>query len=836
MPGVGVQQGSTRRFVGSGEDGLNGANGHADGAPYGSARCERERLQALAGYRIVGTPPDPEFDAVVRLAASVAQMPIAAASFVDGRREWIKAQAGLELEHVEGRDSFGRAVVESGAPLIVEDAMSDERWSGHPWVAGAPGIRFYAAVPLLAPGGLAIGAVAVLDTEPHDSGERLIEQLQLLADVLMPHLERRREEAMVQSLTLVVGYDGRIQRASSAWRSALGWAPEELAGRRVEDLVHPDDVGRTRARTQRVVAGHRTGGFENRYRTRNGTYRWLLWQSHLVPHEKRFYAVAKDITDRKRDELALRESEARYRLLAENSTDLIMGHELDGRMTYVSSAAEAMTGWRPDELVGRDTYSALIHPGDHERVRKVHDRILERLQPDRITYRMKRKDGGWVWVDTITRIVRDQRSRPVGLQSSTRDVSETRRAVEALEAAREHFRRAFDDAPIGMAIITLDGGFERVNRALCELFGYSEDELLAKSAVEIIHPDDRGGEQRLVDDLLIGDRRSFAIEKRHVNRDCQPVWARVTVSVMRDDPEAEPKLLAHIEDVSKVRRHAEELHAAREAAESANRAKSEFLSRMSHELRTPLNAVLGFAQLLEQDELDECQSESVNRIIKGGQHLLELVNDVLDISSIEAGQLPIATERVATGEVVHETLELLMPLADERAIRIECDLPDIDIAVRGNRQRLKQVLLNLVSNAIKYSPEGSPVKVQIARTGDMRARIDVIDSGPGIPAEQLEKAFTPFERLGASARVEGTGLGLPVSRNLVQAMGGTIEVASSSAGSTFSVELPLAGGTAEPIRRVITPGSTNGNGRGHMNGHRRLLYIEDNLSNVELIA
>ena len=467
-----------------------------------------------------------------------------------------------------------------------------------------------------------------------------------------------------------------------------------------------------------------------------------------------------------------------------------------------------MTGWRPDELVGQDAYEVLIHPGDHERLREVHARILERLQPDRATYRMLRKDGGFIWVDTITRIVRDQRSRPVGLQSSTRDVTETRRAVEALEAAREHFRRAFDDAPIGMAIVTLDGGFERVNRALCELFGYSEEELLAMSAVEMIHRDDRGGEQRLVDELLIGDRRSFALEKRHVNRDGEPVWARVTVSVMRDAPEAEPKLLAHIEDVSKVRRHSEELHAARETAESANQAKSEFLSRMSHELRTPLNAVLGFAQLLQQDELDECQAESVKRIIKGGQHLLELVNDVLDISSIEAGQLPIATERVATGEVVHETLELLTPLADERSIKIECDLPEADVIVRGNRQRLKQVLLNLVSNAIKYSPEGSPVRVEIERTDDMRARIDVVDSGPGIPDELLERAFTPFERLGASARVEGTGLGLPVSRNLVQAMGGTIEVKSSASGSTFSVDLPLAGSSGEPVRRVIATGSS----------------------------
>src|SRR3954451_12045077 len=214
MAGVELKQGGIRRFGASEAVETNRTNGGDV-----SARCERERLQALAGYRIVGTPADPEFDSVARLAASMAQMPIAAASFVDGRREWIKAQAGPGLEHVEGRDSFGRAVVESGAPLIVEDATTDARWKSHPWVVGDPGIRFYAAVPLLAPGGLAIGTVAVLDTEPHKSSERLIEQLEMLADVLMPHLEHRREESMVQSLTLVVGYDGRIQRASSAWRS-----------------------------------------------------------------------------------------------------------------------------------------------------------------------------------------------------------------------------------------------------------------------------------------------------------------------------------------------------------------------------------------------------------------------------------------------------------------------------------------------------------------------------------------------------------------------------------------------------------------------------------------
>src|SRR4051794_19659459 len=176
MAGVELKQGGIRRFGASEAVETNRTNGGDV-----SARCERERLQALAGYRIVGTPSDPEFDAVARLAASMARMPIAVASFVDGRREWIKAQSGPGLDHVEGRDSFGRAVVESGAPLVIEDTETDERWSTHPWVLGDPRIRFYAAVPLLAPGGLAIGAVAVLDTEPHESSDHLIEQLRMLA-------------------------------------------------------------------------------------------------------------------------------------------------------------------------------------------------------------------------------------------------------------------------------------------------------------------------------------------------------------------------------------------------------------------------------------------------------------------------------------------------------------------------------------------------------------------------------------------------------------------------------------------------------------------------------
>ncbi|MEA2443819.1 MAG: hypothetical protein QOJ12_1111, partial [Thermoleophilales bacterium] len=364
---------------------------------------------------------------------------------------------------------------------------------------------------------------------------------------------------------------------------------------------------------------------------------------------------------------------------------------------------------------------------------------------------------------------------------------------------------------------------------------YSEEELLHTAAVDLIHPDDRGGEDRLVRELLEGKRRTFAMEKRHMHKSGRLVWARVSMSITREVPGSdERRLLVHTEDISERRRAAEELLRAREEAERANRAKSEFLSRMSHELRTPLNAVLGFAQLLESDDLSDEQRASVTRILSGGYHLLNLVNDVLDMSAIEAGHLPISTERVAVGAVVRSTIDLMAPLADQRSIRTRADLPADDVAVLANEQRLKQVLLNLVSNAVKYSRSDADVTVAVERAGANRVRIHVIDAGHGIPAEKLERAFLPFERLGDRREVEGTGLGLPLSRNLVQAMGGTLTVQSGSAGSTFTVELPLAEGGLEANRRGGT--ATQGTGAAVPAGRpRRVLYIEDNPSNIALI-
>ena len=273
---------------------------------------------------------------------------------------------------------------------------------------------------------------------------------------------------------------------------------------------------------------------------------------------------------------------------------------------------------------------------------------------------------------------------------------------------------------------------------------------------------------------------------------------------------------------------------AREAAEAANRSKSEFLSRMSHELRTPLNAVLGFAQLLELDALEPSQRESVSHILKGGRHLLDLINEVLDITRIETGNFSLSPEPVHAGDVVGDVVDLMRPLAQHHGISMTADealaCPSFVVA---DAQRLRQILLNLVSNAVKYNRVGGSVTIGCEEVGD-DLRITVADTGAGIDAESLPRLFTPFERLGAEhTDIEGTGVGLALSRRLAEVMGGTLDVESVvGRGSRFWIQLPRAAdpmpddAELAPVEPVATGDETPG---------RKVLYIEDNLSNVRLV-
>jgi signal transduction histidine kinase/CheY-like chemotaxis protein len=274
---------------------------------------------------------------------------------------------------------------------------------------------------------------------------------------------------------------------------------------------------------------------------------------------------------------------------------------------------------------------------------------------------------------------------------------------------------------------------------------------------------------------------------------------------------------------------------AKNEADKANLAKSEFLSRMSHELRTPLNAILGFSQLLQQADLAPGDQESVRYIYRGGRHLLELINEVLDLARIEAGHMQVSIEPVSTAEALNEACDLVRPIATERKIEVKKPpVSEREWIVMADRQRLKQVILNLLGNALKYNRDNGEVTVSYEEMPSARLRISITDTGPGITPEKRRRLFIPFDRLGAEdSSVEGTGLGLALSKRLTEAMGGTIGCESEfGRGSTFWIEFPLA------VNMGIVE-ATNGHDapppRAVADKRAHLLYIEDNASNLTLV-
>ncbi|PDT10952.1 ATP-binding protein [Rhizobium sp. M1] len=277
-----------------------------------------------------------------------------------------------------------------------------------------------------------------------------------------------------------------------------------------------------------------------------------------------------------------------------------------------------------------------------------------------------------------------------------------------------------------------------------------------------------------------------------LRKDGSRFWSHVVVTALHDETGRLRGFSKITRDITERKQFEEALLAAREDAVRASNAKSEFLSRMSHELRTPLNSVLGFAQLLEMDLTDADSRESVAQILRAGRHLLSLIDEVLDMARIEAGRMDLAVEAQLVAEVIEEAVSLARPLCGKQQIRIEVAEAEPDLTALADRRRLLQVLLNLLSNAVKYNRPRGSVTVSHQALED-RIRIEVSDTGPGIPAERVGRLFTPFDRLGAERiSQEGTGLGLALSRHLIDAMGGTLGFSNRAGGATFHVDLPRA--------------------------------------------
>jgi PAS domain S-box-containing protein len=508
---------------------------------------------------------------------------------------------------------------------------------------------------------------------------------------------------------------------------------------------------------------------------------------------------------------------------------------LDERFLRVNASFCKMVGYSNDELRQRTaediTFADDIQPG-----RQLAQSLLDGTARFTGDKRYVHKNGEVLWVSRTASIIRNEQGEPRHFLLMVEDISERKASEAALEKSRGELQAALqanqlimDNSQDVICTIDANGCFLSVNAACEELWGHRPEELIGREYISLVHPEDRVKSK----DVEMGLRETGKVTD-FVNRYLRKDGSTVDVLWSASWSEKDGIVFCVAHDVTDRARIEKALREAKEEADRANHAKSDFLSRMSHELRTPLNSILGFGQLLDRQSPTETQRPRIRYILSAGRHLLNLINEVLDISRIEAGTLQLSVEPVCVGEAIREALDLMRPLAAERSILLEANCPaDTALYVLADRQRLKQVLLNLLSNAVKYTGMEGSVTVSVD-AGTDGTRISVRDTGAGIPVEKLARLFTPFDRLGAEqSTVEGTGLGLALCQRLIQAMQGMIGVNSTLGnGSTFWMELPQAQSPLKTLPATAISGMLGTRGEEES---RRILYIEDNFSNVTLV-
>ncbi|MET0863330.1 MAG: PAS domain-containing protein, partial [Nakamurella sp.] len=551
--------------------------------------------------------------------------------------------------------------------------------------------------------------------------------------------------------------------------------------------------------------------FRLRYRiTRRGDNieRWIDARGAATRHNGRVVRIGgalADVTELVQAATEAAAAQVFQQAVFNASPDIIAVWDfVTGSSLWTNRSVPALLGYNEQDIAEMSTVRrSLVLAEDMDRFEHALQAARDAGTDDvvQVDYRMVQKDGGTRWFSQRSApVARDDLGRVSRIVGIVRDTSDEKAAEAALQESEARFRQLAESIDVAFVLRRLDPpAFLYVSPGYQKIYGYdpmAEGEDPIATIRRIVHPEDWDRMQTSYwAKARVGSAAQSEFRIRRANGEIR--WIRATSAPVVDPDGVVRRTASTGEDITD-RKLAE---AAQRSAENLSRAttlKAEFLSRMSHELRTPLNAVLGFGQLLELDELNEMQLDAVQHILRGGRHLVRLVDDILDITQIHGGNLELAIQVVGIDELLAECLQQAVPAALDRGVTLHYDAADVN--VHADPSRLAQVVSNLLSNAITYNKPAGRVDLRCAATAGGQLQIMVTDTGVGIGTQDLPRLFLPFDRMDAAASgINGTGLGLTLSRDLMTAMGGTLSaVSQEGVGSTFTITIPLAG----PIRSI----------------------------------
>lgn len=852
---------------------------------------EPQRVEALKRYEILDTVPEASFDDLVHLAARLCQVPIVLISLVDPRRQWFKATVGITACETPRDLAFSAHAILQHEIMEVPDTLADERFATNPLVTGEPFIRFYAGTPLVDADGYALGTLCVIDRVPRRLTPEHTRALTALGRQVLSQLELRlRNRQLAQSLITqqqfesiqarclfafdhaidgiaILDQAGRYTHVNQAYAAIYGYDPAELIGKSWKDLYTPDWVAKIeevffpmlmeRGRWHGETIGRNKIGdtvFTEislaLFPEQNKKDNWLLWTCRDQPAQK---AARNGILD----------AQARLLAVLDAATEVsIIAMDLEGAITVFNRGAEWMLAYNAGEILGKHTPVVLHLPSEIEsRGRELSARFgrpvegfdvlveeARRGTHEEREWTYVRKDGQHIPVTLLVTAMRDASGYITGYLGIAKDLTETKEAEAALRASEERYQVAVRGSSDGIwdwNILTHEMYF---SPRFKELLGYDDHEVenVFASLSSRLHPDDEHGLTAAVDAHLT-KRTPYDVEYRLRTKSGHYRWFRARGQAVWNEQGRAVRMAGSVTDITgnktaekaladaaaELAGRNAELRQARDHALAATKAKSEFLASMSHEIRTPMNAIIGMADLLQETTLSPVQQEYVNRFRRAAGSLLELINDILDLSKIESGHLELESIPFDLHDLVDRTAESMAVRAHAKKIDLLAFVhPEVPASVLGDPTRLRQVLINLVGNAVKFTEQGEVV-LRVEPVLDQPAsealRFSISDTGIGIPNDKIGTIFESFTQVDSSTtrKYGGTGLGLSISKRIVALMGGRIEVDSLlGKGSTFSFVLRFSTpAVPEPLSAI--PSMT-------LHG-RRILVVDGNHTSRTII-
>lgn len=782
-------------------------------------RSEAARLRALDDYGVLDTPPEAAFDRLTALAADLFDAPIALISLIDEDRLWFKSRRGLEAPSMPRASAFCAHAIklEPGATLVVEDATRDPRFDKHPLVTGDPNICFYAGAVLTDADGLNLGALCVMDTRPRAAPSNdALRRLTILAGAVVDRLEIHRAERLADEARRQLNMAERMSGVGR-WRYHISsglvtWSDEvyRIHGVSRQSFEPGYDEATAfypeadRAKVSDLVAeAIRTGRgyeFELQIRRPDGERRDVTCKADCVLDPRgrvtAIHGVFQDVTEHKLALKNLELGQARYKLLTDNVGDVIIRIGLDRKTRDISPAVHKLLGYQPEEMDGHPAES-FVHGPDQARVLAAFAEMARGAVEKTIQHRAARKDGRLVWVESRLQLVCDAAGTPTEVVGVVRDITEQRKAAVTLADSERRFRNLALNAPGMISESQLDGVITYMSPACLPITGFTPEELIGRSSLLLMHPEDAPSVIEMCEAVLAsnGAVAPWAVEYRAHHKSGREIWLESKPTPVTDPVSGEVIGMTDVtHDITPRKVLEARLRQAQSDAEAAATVKAEFLANMSHELRTPLTSIVGFTSLAaEQADLAPLTRTYVERVGDASRALLCTVNDILDFSKLEAGQVSLLAQPVALAKLSRATLELFTPQAGAKDLTLTLEGEADDLTISVDPDRIRQILLNLVGNAVKFTADGGVTLRTRYDRSDQTLTVEVVDTGAGIPPAKQAELFKRFSQVdGSLTRTHGgTGLGLAICKGLVEAMGGEIGVDSAPGqGSRFWFRIP----------------------------------------------